>query len=143
MQLQQPPPHPTPAPPPHTTTPFPLLSHPTPLTSLQTRASLLSWYDANHRILPWRRNPHSKLAAEAVAAAAAEGRVAAPADLPLNQFIYWVWVCEVMSQQTQVRAALSQSVWVQQAFGRSRLSGAAGFGGRGRLCRGTRWPPLS
>jgi adenine-specific DNA glycosylase len=31
--------------------------------AIQIRSSLLDWYDRSHRILPWRRNPHSKLAA--------------------------------------------------------------------------------
>ncbi|GAB4814983.1 hypothetical protein N2152v2_002029 [Parachlorella kessleri] len=61
----------------------------------QVRLALLDWYDTNHRILPWRRNPHSKLGSAAVAAAAAKGRSGAPEDMPQNQFIYWVWVCEV------------------------------------------------
>ncbi|KAL4424064.1 hypothetical protein ABPG75_001365 [Micractinium tetrahymenae] len=79
----------------------------------QIRSGLLAWYDAHHRILPWRRNPHSKLPAAAVAAAAAEGSHPAPADLPQNEFIYYVWVCEIMSQQTQVsRAAEYFRRWV-------------------------------
>lgn len=48
---------------------------------------------------PWRRNPNSKLSAAAVEAAAAQGHAPAPADLPQNEFIYYVWVCEIMSQQ--------------------------------------------
>jgi hypothetical protein len=68
------------------------------------REKLLDWYDTHHRILPWRRNPHSKLDPAVAAAAAAEGRTGAALDMPLNQFIYSVWVCEVMSQQTQVLA---------------------------------------
>lgn len=88
-----------------------LLTHPH--LYLQMRKALLEWYDANHRILPWRRNPHSKLSADAVAAAAAEGSHPAPADLPLDTFIYYVWVCEIMSQQTQVsRAAAYFRKWV-------------------------------
>lgn len=79
----------------------------------QIRSGLLAWYDANHRILPWRRNPRSRLPAAAVAAAAAEGSHPAPADLPQNDFIYFVWVCEIMSQQTQVsRAAEYFRRWV-------------------------------
>jgi A/G-specific adenine glycosylase len=77
------------------------------------RAALLSWYDANHRVLPWRRNAHSRLPADAVAAAAAAGQLPAPADLPQERFIYYVWVCEIMSQQTQVsRAAEYFRRWV-------------------------------
>ena len=26
----------------------------------ELRHRLLAWYDVNHRILPWRKNPHSK-----------------------------------------------------------------------------------
>lgn len=57
---------------------------------------------------PWRRNPHSKLSAAAVEAAAAEGQTPAPADLPGNEFIYYVWVCEIMSQQVRLAAAGQQ-----------------------------------
>lgn len=66
-----------------------------PRSMLQLRSALLSWYDANHRILPWRRNAHSQLPPAAVEAAAAEDRLPAPLDLPADQFAYWVWVCEV------------------------------------------------
>jgi len=65
-----------------------------PFRSIQVRTALLAWYDANHRILPWRRNPHST-----VPGAAGGG---APLDAPLHAFAYGVWVCEVMSQQTQL-----------------------------------------
>ena len=62
----------------------------------QARQKLLAWYDVNHRILPWRRNSSSQRAADGTES---DG---APADLPQQQFIYFVWVSEVMSQQTQV-----------------------------------------
>lgn len=75
--------HTSPRPPPPSTTP-----------PSQIRSALLAWYDASHRLLPWRRNAHS-----VVPDAAAGG---APLDLPTNQFAYGVWVCEVMSQQTQL-----------------------------------------
>ena len=80
-------------------------------TRLQIRASLLEWYDANHRVLPWRRNPHSKLPKKEKKKKEngakeeeedADGEQRAPLDLPLERFIYGVWVCEVMSQQTQL-----------------------------------------
>ena len=58
-----------------------------PLNPLQIRTNLLAWYDGNHRILPWRRNPHSAVPDAHVGSA--------PLDLPTQQFIYWVWVCEV------------------------------------------------
>lgn len=73
-------------------------------SSFQIRASLLEWYDANHRVLPWRRNPHSKLPKNEKREKKEEDDFedGAPLDLPLERFIYGVWVCEVMSQQTQL-----------------------------------------
>lgn len=66
-----------------------------------------------HRILPWRRNPHSRLPDDKVAEAAAAGHHPAPTELTDDQFIYYVWVCEIMSQQTQVsRAAEYFRKWV-------------------------------
>jgi A/G-specific adenine glycosylase len=77
------------------------------------RSALLSWYDDNHRILPWRRNSHSRLSPETVTKAAQEGSLPAPLDLSIDRFIYYVWVCEIMSQQTQVsRAAEYFRKWV-------------------------------
>lgn len=69
---------------------------------LQIRAALLRWYDEAHRVLPWRHNPHSRLTAEQLAAAAEDGFNPRPLGLELNDIIYRVWVCEVMSQQTQL-----------------------------------------
>lgn len=66
------------------------------------RKALLEWYDANHRVLPWRRNAHSKLEDDTIEEYRKQGLVAAPLDLPDDDFIYYVWVCEIMSQQTQV-----------------------------------------
>ena len=63
------------------------------------QGALLSWYDENHRVLPWRRNAHSR---RSPAAVAAEPYQAPPGDLSDDVFIYYVWVCEIMSQQTQV-----------------------------------------
>lgn len=55
----------------------------------QIRQGLLQWYDEHHRVLPWRRNFHSKLASQ-------EGDLSgAPLDLPLDEFMYYVMVCEV------------------------------------------------
>jgi len=68
----------------------------------QVRKSLLSWYDENHRVLPWRRNPKSKLSHRLVKSYEDQGLRPAPLDLPENEFIYYVWVCEIMSQQTQI-----------------------------------------
>lgn len=82
---------------------------------LQIQSALLDWYDSNHRILPWRRNAYSKLSSDAIQAAAASGALPAPADLPPNDFVYYVWVCEVMSQQTQVsRAADYFKRWIER-----------------------------
>ena len=84
------------------------------------RASLLEWYDRVHRVLPWRRTPHSKRGITVAAAAAApaapnvgqkrsDGGAAplplalpAPASLDPQRFAYYVWVSEIMLQQTQV-----------------------------------------
>lgn len=46
-----------------------------PLPALQVsaaRASLLSWYDRSHRVLPWRRTPHSLRSKEERAALGVE-----------------------------------------------------------------------
>jgi hypothetical protein len=67
----------------------------------QARQQLLAWYDRVHRVLPWRRNPHSQLPQQPGDAAAAAG---APAELSPQDFAYRVWVSEIMLQQTQVRA---------------------------------------
>lgn len=92
----------------------------------QIRSGLLQWYDLNHRVLPWRRNPHSQLSAERLAAAAAEGQEGAPLDLPRNEFVYFVWICEVMSQQTQVsRAAEYFRRWVSKWPTVQELAGAS------------------
>ena len=68
----------------------------------QLRASLLDWYDKNHRIFPWRRNSHSQLPQHAIDQAAKEGTHPAPPHLPLDRFIYYVWVCEIMAQTTHI-----------------------------------------
>jgi len=74
--------------------------------------ALLDWYDANHRVLPWRRNAHSKLSP---AAAASQQYQAPPNDLEDDVFIYYVWVCEIMSQQTQVsRVCEYFTKWVKK-----------------------------
>ncbi len=73
------------------------------------RSSLLDWYDKNHRVLPWRRNPHSKLQQSSTQ------YQPAPLDLAQNDFIYYVWVCEIMSQQTQVsRVCEYFTKWVKK-----------------------------
>ena len=74
----------------------------------QIRLELLAWYDANHRILPWRRNAHSKRDLTP-----ADKYQPVPMNTPQQQFLYFVWVCEVMSQQTQVpRVAEYFTKWI-------------------------------
>ena len=58
----------------------------------QVQRMLLDWYDRNHRVLPWRRNFHSKLKNQA--STVSQG---APLDMPQQQFMYHVWVCEVQA----------------------------------------------
>eukprot|EP00983_Pelagomonas_calceolata_P048819 1141221-Pelagomonas_calceolata.AAC.5 len=72
-------------------------------THEKLRSSLLTWYDANHRVLPWRRTPHSRRTAPSPAGPH-ESEHPAPASLDTQQFAYHVWVSEIMLQQTQVRA---------------------------------------
>jgi A/G-specific adenine glycosylase len=78
-----------------------------PAATPQLRSSLLSWYDHHHRVLPWRRNSHSKLPASAPEAGAARwptapGGCAPLAGLSQADFAYGVFVSELMLQQTQV-----------------------------------------
>ena len=58
---------------------------------MQIRLKLLAWYDSNHRILPWRRNKLSK-----VSVSLDDDYVSAPASLSQQEFIYYVWVSEVI-----------------------------------------------
>ena len=90
----------------------------------EARQALLEWYDANHRVLPWRRNVHSRHC-EPTDARVGEptddpnedadsidekmywrldlcGSVGAARDVPRDQYAYGVWVSEIMSQQTQI-----------------------------------------
>ena len=71
------------------------------------RQALLDWYDRSHRVLPWRRNAHSKRRAPA----AGEPQPA-PADLPRGVFAYHVWVCEACPGTTTCRARLSSSYFL-------------------------------
>lgn len=74
--------------------------------------ALLDWYDENHRVLPWRRNLYSKLSPETVAS---QQYQAPPSDLEDDVFIYYVWICEIMSQQTQVsRVCEYFTKWVKK-----------------------------
>ena len=67
-----------------------------PLRGTQIRRGLLEWYDEHHRVLPWRRNFHNKRPSE-------EGGLSgAPRDLPLDEFMYYVMVCEVGKTSTYV-----------------------------------------
>ncbi len=78
----------------------------------QARTALLGWYDANHRLLPWRVNRHSRRAPSETADAAPQPswtavalNRSAPAGLSTHDFAYGVLVSEVMLQQTQVERA--------------------------------------
>ena len=78
----------------------------------QIRRGLLKWYDEHHRVLPWRRNFHSKRPSQ-------EGDLpGAPPDLPLDEFMYYVMVCEVslghshhLPKVTGRRQALKCLLW--------------------------------
>lgn len=77
---------------------------------MQARVALLDWYDHNHRVMPWRRTPHTKRGAAAESGGEGGSVKPAPASLPQQQFAYYVWVSEVMLQQTQVsRAAATRA----------------------------------
>jgi hypothetical protein len=77
---------------------------------LEARDALLAWYDRSHRVLPWRRNPHSKRGdgsdANGSGDASGSGVKPAPADLAPQAFAYRVWVSEIMLQQTQVATVI-------------------------------------
>ena len=80
----------------------------------RARASLLEWYDANHRVLPWRRNARSTHApppdppseeslastGSALERARAHWRgvaeTGASAGVPPEQYAYGVWVRRVL-----------------------------------------------
>ena len=93
---------------------------------VEIRSTLLDWYDHNHRVLPWRRNPFSKLKRfekdsetdapsqpeeieiencdpraqkNNTSTSSSEGGGAGTE----SQFAYCVWVSEMMLQQTQVK----------------------------------------
>ncbi len=89
------------------------------------RGRLLAWYDEHHRVLPWRRTPHSK---RTLPAPSGPHEVAhpAPADLDAQAFAYRVWVSEVMLQQTQVSGAFTALGCSERA-----LVYTPGPGGRG------------
>lgn len=61
------------------------------LGCLQIRSSLLSWYDENHRVLPWRRNYHSRIAESTTE----ESGVSSA--MPQQQFMYGIWISEVQA----------------------------------------------
>ncbi|KAG1670121.1 hypothetical protein FOA52_013697 [Chlamydomonas sp. UWO 241] len=90
----------------------------------QIRSSLLSWYDSVHRVLPWRRTPHS---ARGDAANGEPGGVSpASAALEQQQFAYWVWVSEIMLQQTQVATVIPYfNKWVAKWPTVSDMAGAS------------------
>jgi hypothetical protein len=77
-----------------------------PSVSPQIRPALLDWYDRVHRTLPWRRTPHSKQGPPPTGSGGggdAAAALPAPDSLDPQQFAYFVWVSEIMLQQTQVR----------------------------------------
>jgi hypothetical protein len=94
--------------------------------AVQVNVDLIDWYDRVHRVLPWRRNPHSKLPpaadpptqqqqqqeqeqkpSKAAGGGADDARpLPAPADLSPQAFAYRVWVSEIMLQQTQVATVI-------------------------------------
>lgn len=83
------------------------------------RARLLDWYDRGHRVLPWRRNPHSKLNEEGGGGNTTTTPTPKPAppetELPAQQFAYRVWVSEIMLQQTQVATVIPYfERWVER-----------------------------
>ena len=51
----------------------------------ELRHRLLAWYDVNHRILPWRKNPHSKRS---------DRDAGHPPPEDKSDFAYCVWVSE-------------------------------------------------
>ena len=65
---------------------------------MQARRALLQWFDAQHRVLPWRcidAATHEDQSSE-------EWRKKSSGHLSQQVFAYRVWVSEVMLQQTQV-----------------------------------------
>ena len=91
----------------------------------QLNSQLLTWYDANHRILPWRTNPKTSH----VHGKGKNGEVSSRDDEPksenssvetikaedLNQRAYQVWISEIMSQQTRIATVLSYyKNWMKQ-----------------------------
>ena len=87
---------------------------PSPAAQVQLRTALLTWYDHHHRVLPWRRNSHSKVQPASAPGAAtwptAPGSSAPLTGLSRADWAYGVWVSEVMLQQTQVERAASYFV---------------------------------
>lgn len=76
----------------------------------QIRQGLLAWYDEHHRVLPWRRNQFSLRQPKAD-----DKYQGVALETPQQQFAYYVWVCEIMSQQTQVpRVAEYFTRWIHK-----------------------------
>jgi adenine-specific DNA glycosylase len=65
---------------------------------MQARAELLAWFDAQHRILPWRCIGGSSHEAQDTQ----DWQYKSPEHITKQVFAYRVWVSEVMCQQTQV-----------------------------------------
>lgn len=69
---------------------------------MQTQQGLLHWFDAHHRVLPWRcihSETHEAHSSD-------EWQHKSPEHLTRQVFAYRVWVSEVMLQQTQVATVI-------------------------------------
>lgn len=74
------------------------------------QSSLLSWYDGNHRVLPWRQNSHSRHQLSSTNNdGPKKGRDTTNGPNALGhqqQRAYEVWISEMMLQQTRVDTVL-------------------------------------
>ena len=84
---------------------------------------LLPWYARGARVLPWRQRP----AGAAAGAPAGPGDVGpATAAAGSGEFAYWVWVSEVMLQQTRVQTVIPYfQKWLRLFPSVSALAGAS------------------
>ena len=100
----------------------PSSSHPRALWSeaevQSLRRALLTWYDAHHRTLPWRRTPPTSTSTYSLTSDA-------PSDLSPSDFAYRVWVSEIMLQQTRVATVIDYfTTWTQKWPTVQHLAGA-------------------
>ncbi|CAM6100489.1 unnamed protein product [Calypogeia fissa] len=93
------------------------------------RSSLLNWYDNNHRILPWRHNPHSRhqLSTDDKGLSKGKNRLPGNRELsPQQQRAYEVWISEIMLQQTRVDTVLLYyQKWMEKWPTLQHLAGAS------------------